>query len=129
MRELTGVRHEASIVVTDDLAISFLGHSGARVLGTPWMILWMERTSRDAVKPLLPEGWDTVGTLVNVRHVSAAPLGATVLFRAEVVEQTPKTLTFKVSAESEGRVVGEGLHERALIDIERFAAGLARRGM
>jgi predicted thioesterase len=89
----------------------------------------MERTSRDAVKPLLPEGWDTVGTLLNVRHVSAAPLGATVLFRAEVIEQTPKVLTFRVSAESGGRVVGEGLHERALIDIERFAAGLARRGM
>ncbi len=129
MRELTGIRHEVSIVVTDDIAISFLGHSGARVLGTPWMILWMERTSRDAVKPLLPEGWDTVGTLVNVRHVSAAPLGATVLFRAEVIEQTAKALTFRVSAESGGRVVGEGLHERALIDIERFAAGLARRGM
>ena len=94
-----------------------------------WLAVTAERLFSRALKPLLPEGWDTVGTLVNVRHVSAAPLGATVLFRAEVIEQTAKALTFRVSAESGGRVVGEGLHERALIDIERFAAGLARRGM
>jgi predicted thioesterase len=50
-----------------------------------------------------------------------------VTFRAEVVEQTAKTLTFKVFAEGAHGIVGEGLHERALIDVERFAAGLAKR--
>ena len=127
METLIGIQHEDSIVVDDSTAVSFLGHEGARVLGTPWMILWMERTSRDAVKPLLPNGWDTVGTVVNVRHLSAARLGERVTFRAEVVEQTTRTVTFKVAAEAAHGLVGEGLHERALIDVERFAAGLAKR--
>jgi fluoroacetyl-CoA thioesterase len=127
MRDLIGVKHEESIVVDDSTAVSFLGHAGARVLGTPWMILWMERTSRDAIKPFLPEGWDTVGTTVNIRHLSAAPMGARVTFRAEVIEQTPKRVLFRVSAESALGVVGDGTHERALIDVERFAAGLAKK--
>ena len=127
MRNFIGVRHEESIVVDESTAVTFLGHAGARVLGTPWMIMWMERTSRDAVKPLLPDGWDTVGTIVNVRHLSAAPMGARVTFRAEVIEQTERRLLYRVSAESALGVVGDGTHERALIDVERFAAGLAKR--
>ena len=79
------------------------------------------------MKPLLPAGWDTVGTIVNVRHLSAAGIGERVTFRAEVIEQTPKRLVFRVSAESAHGIVGDGTHERALIDVERFAAGLAKR--
>jgi fluoroacetyl-CoA thioesterase len=127
MRDLIGVKHEEFIAVDDSTAVSFLGHAGARVLGTPWMILWMERTSRDAVKPFLPDGWDTVGTTVNIRHLSAAPMGARVTFRAEVIEQTPKRILFRVSAEWAHGVVGDGTHERALIDVERFVAGLAKK--
>jgi fluoroacetyl-CoA thioesterase len=127
MQNLIGIQHEESIVVDDSTAVSFLGHAGARVLGTPWMIMWMERTSRDAVKPLLPDGWDTVGTVVNVRHLSAAGIGSKVTFRAEVISQTAKTVTFQVSAEGAHGVVGDGVHERALIDVERFASGLAKR--
>ncbi|MBL8236745.1 MAG: hypothetical protein JNM66_04965 [Bryobacterales bacterium] len=127
MRNLIGVQHVEAIVVDDHTAVSFLGHADARVLGTPWMILWMERTSRDAVKPLLPEGWDTVGTVVNVRHASAAKVGERVTFRAEVVEQDERRLVFRVAAEGVHGIVGDGLHERALIDVNRFAAGLAKR--
>jgi predicted thioesterase len=127
MRDLVGVKHEEFLVVDDSTAVSFLGHPGARVLGTPWMILWMERTSRDAVKPFLPDGWDTVGTTVNIRHLSAAVMGTQVTFRAEVIEQTPKRILFRVEAVSAHGVVGDGTHERALIDVERFAAGLAKK--
>lgn len=127
MQNYVGIQHEASIIVDDHTAVTFLGHAGARVLGTPWMILWMERTSRDAVKPLLPKGWDTVGTAVNIRHLSAAPMGAKVTFRTEVIAQSEKRLTFKVSAESAHGMVGDGTHERALIEVERFAASLASR--
>lgn len=127
MLNLIGVQHTDSIVVDDATAVTFLGHPEARVLGTPWMIMWMERTARDAVKPLLPTGWDTVGTVVNVRHLSAAKMGARVTFQAEVIEQNERRLVYRVSALTETGVVGDGLHERALIDVERFAAGLAKR--
>lgn len=127
MKNLVGIRHEESIIVDDSTAISFLGHPDARVLGTPWMILWMERTSREAVKPSLPPGWDTVGTAVNIRHLSAAGMGARVLFRAEVLEQEELRILFRISAETDHGLVGEGTHERTMVHIERFAAGVARR--
>lgn len=125
MDSLIGVTWEEKLVVGDDTAISFLGLEGARVLGTPWMILWMERTSRNAIKPLLPEGWDSVGTVVNVRHLSAAGIGSEVLFRAEVIEQNGKRVNFRVRCDAPHGVVGEGTHERAVIDVARFAARVA----
>ena len=124
MTDLSGLQHIEEIIVDDSTAISFLGHEGARVLGTPWMILWMERTSRDLVKPRLPEGWDSVGTVVNIRHLAAAPMGAKVVFRSEVTQQNGKRVTFAVRAEMGDVVIGEGVHERALIDVERFAGRL-----
>lgn len=122
---MIGTVHEERIVVDDSTAVSFLGLDGARVLGTPWMILWMERTSRNAIKPLQPEGWDSVGTVVNVRHISAAGLGAEVTFRAEVTEQTGNRVWFRVTAQAAHGLVGEGTHERALIDVEKFAHRVA----
>lgn len=125
MESLVGVRGRQTLLVGDDTAISFLGHAGARVLGTPWMILWMERTARDAVKPLLPAGWDTVGTMVHVTHLAPAKMGAEVVFDAEVLQQTGKRVLFRVSARCGSAMVGEGTHERAAIDVDRFAARLA----
>jgi predicted thioesterase len=125
MQSLLGVRHRESLIVGDSTAISFLNHPRARVLGTPWMILWMEIASRNAVKALLPEGWDTVGTAVNVRHLAAAPMGSEVVFDSEVIEQNEKCLLFQVSARWGDTLVGDGTHERALIDVERFARRFA----
>ncbi|MBM3786415.1 MAG: thioesterase [Acidobacteria bacterium] len=125
MEHLLGAKHEERIVVDDATAVSFLSLEGARVLGTPWMILWMERTSRNAIYPLLPAGWDSVGTVVNVAHVSAAGMGAPVTFRAEVSEVKGRRVWFRVVAEAAHGIVGEGVHERALIDVERFAQKVA----
>jgi fluoroacetyl-CoA thioesterase len=117
-----GLTHEELLTVDDATAISFLGLEGARVLGTPWMILWMERTSRNLIKEHLPEGWDTVGTMVHVRHLAAAPMGAQVRFTAEILEQTGKRVLLRVEATMGDTVIGDGTHERALIDVARFAA-------
>ena len=78
-----GTCGESHLLVTTDVAVSFLGLEDARVLGTPWMILHMEITSRNTVKPFLLDGQDTVGTEVNVRHLAATPLGSHVRFTAE----------------------------------------------
>ena len=128
MTELTiGLKHEHNTIVTADLAVNFLGLESARVLGTPFMIMLMEMTSRNCVKPHLPEGFDTVGTVVNIRHLAATPLGAKIRFTSELIGQAGKRVTFKVEAFYETDKIGEGEHERAVIDVARFGARMSEK--
>ncbi|MDE3165687.1 MAG: thioesterase family protein [Acidobacteriota bacterium] len=122
-----GTRGEETRLVTNENAISFLGNEGARVLSTPHMIGLMEWTCRNAVKPLLDEGYDTVGTHVNVAHLGAAPLGMTVTFTAEVIAVNERRVTFRVEASDEKGKIGEGTHERAIIHVAKFAAKMAEK--
>ncbi len=122
-----GIKHEMHLTVDDKNAIRFLGNDRARVLGTPWMIASMEMTARDAVAHLLPEGYDTVGTMVNVRHVSAAPMGASVRFTAEVLEAKERRVYYRIECHGPNGVVGEGTHERFIINVERFANRLVNK--
>jgi fluoroacetyl-CoA thioesterase len=119
-----GTTHESTIVVTDENAVSFLGVEGARVLGTPYMIGYLEMTARDSVKPFLDDGYDTVGARVDVRHLAATPMGMRVTFRSEVTGVDDRRLHFKVEAFDEKEKIGEGTHERAIINVARFAARL-----
>ena len=126
--ELTlGLRLEHSTIVTVDLAVNFLGLESARILGTPFMIMLMEITSRNCVKPYLPEGFDTVGTLVNVKHLAATPLGSKVRFTSELIGISGKRVMFKVEAFDNEEKIGEGEHERAVIEVARFAQKVSRK--
>jgi predicted thioesterase len=122
-----GVKGEKKLLVTADTAIGFLGDEGARVLSTPHMIGYMEQTCRDTALPLLEAGYDTVGTKVNVAHLAAAPIGAWVSFTAEIAAVTDRRIEFRVEAWDEHEKIGEGTHERAIIDVARFAARMARK--
>ena len=115
-----GTKYQQKIVVDNEVAISFLGREGARVLATPAMIGWMERTCRDAVLPLLEPGYDTVGTHVDVYHLTATPMGMSVTFTAEVMGVQDRRVTFRVEAWDEKGKAGEGTHERAIINVARF---------
>ena len=84
MIEIGRVREE-EILVDDRVAIKFLGMEGARVLSTPQMIGFMEKVSRDLLFEMLEPGKDSVGTVVNVKHLGAAPMGTTVTFRSKLV--------------------------------------------
>jgi fluoroacetyl-CoA thioesterase len=117
-----GTRHEENLVVTPDVAIDFMGVKDARVLSTPNMILGLERTSRDAVLPLLDPGYDTVGTHVNVYHLAATPVGMTVTFRTEVTSVEDRRVNFKVEAFDEKEKIAEGTHQRFVVNVARFAA-------
>lgn len=110
------------VPVADENAISFLGVDGARVLGTPYMIYYLEMTARNSVKPLLEEGYDTVGARVDVRHLAATPMGMQVTFRSELTGREDRRLFFKVEAFDDKEKVGEGTHERAIVDVGKFAA-------
>jgi len=118
---LIGTKLEKKLLVDNEVAINFLGVEGARVLGTPWMIGWMERTCRDAVLPFLEAGHDTVGTHVDVYHLAATPIGMTVTFKAEVTKVTDRRVDFRVEAWDRKEKCGEGTHQRAIVNIARFA--------
>src|SRR5450755_3137255 len=116
-----GTAGEETLLVTGEVAIDFLGVEGGRVLSTPHMILYMERTCRQTVFPLLDPGYDTVGTHVNVAHLAAAPMGMTVTFRAEVTGVSERRVQFRVEAWDEKEKIGEGTHERGIINVAKFA--------
>ncbi len=118
--EIGAVREE-KVTVTDENAINFLGLPGARVLSTPHMIGYMERTSRNLVLPMLEPGDDSVGTIVNVSHVGGAPLGTEVTFRAEVESVDGRRVNFRVEAFDAQQKIGEGTHQRFVVTVARFA--------
>ena len=122
-----GTKGEFSTVVTKDITVNFLGMEDARVLSTPHMIGLMEKTCRDTVLPLLDTGYDTVGTHVNVAHLAAAPLGSRVTFHVEVTGVDRRRLEFRVQAATEQEAVGEGTHQRTIINVAKFAARQAAK--
>jgi fluoroacetyl-CoA thioesterase len=124
---VVGTRGEQKLLVSNENAIDFLGMEGARVLSTPHMIGYMERTCRDTVLPLLDPGHDTVGTHVNVAHLAAAPMGMVVTFRAEITGVEARRVQFRVEAFDEKEKIGEGTHERAIINVAKFASRLAQK--
>lgn len=115
-----GATREETITVGHDHAITFLGPEGPRVLSTPRMIGFMEGTCRNLVLGMLDAGSDTVGTHVDVYHRAAAPMGSTVKFQAELTGVDRNRVRFNVKALASDTIVGEGTHERAIIDVKRF---------
>jgi predicted thioesterase len=116
-----GAKLDDRVQVGNDNAIRFLGEEGPRVLSTPQMILGMERACRNLVLPMLDAGHDTVGTHVNVTHLAAAPMGATVDFTSELLAVNKRRVEFRVTARVGGKVIGEGTHQRAIIEVRQFA--------
>ncbi len=117
-----GARREERLLVTGDVAIDFLETESARVLSTPHLIGYLEMTTRNLIKEYLAEGWDSVGTHVDVRHLAATPVGMAVRLTAEVLSADERRVTCRVEAWDEWEKVAEGIHERVVIDIARFAA-------
>jgi predicted thioesterase len=115
-----GIVGTRSLEVTRDLTLAREDERMPAVLATPMMILLMEITARDLIQPYLPEGWITVGAVVNVRHLAATPAGATVTVRAEITEFSGKTVTLAVEAHDGLDKIGEGIHVRAPVELGRF---------
>ena len=115
-----GASHTAEKLVEEWDTAAFMGSGVVTVFATPAMILLMELAARNAVQDHLPDGSTTVGTLVNVQHVAATPLGAKVSATAVLKQIDGRKLTFDVKATDKNGIIGKGVHERAIIDIERF---------
>jgi predicted thioesterase len=115
-----GASATLTLLVTGEFAVDFLDHDDARVLATPFLIGYLEMAARNAAKDHLPDGHDTVGTHVDIRHLAATPLGMSATFHAEVTGVDGRRITYRVWAEDEDERIAEGTHERFIIDVARF---------
>ncbi len=116
----TGLKHTREKVVAFEDTAAALGSGFVDVLATPRMIAVMEGTCAECVKPYLPENYSTVGTHVNVSHQAAVGIGGTYYTSCELIAIDRKKLTFKVKTFTEDKVIGEGTHERFIIDMDKF---------
>ena len=115
-----GLTGEVQETVREEHTAPHLGSGSVQVLSTPMMISFMESAAIEAVDHLLPEGQQTVGIRIDVRHLAPTPVGMQVTARAELTSVEGRILTFRVTAEDEKELVGEGTHQRAIIDGARF---------
>ena len=118
---LTDTTKERKIKVGAGQTTSFLW-DGENVFSTPSMIAEMEETCRLLLKEefLQDEYWDSVGTLVNIRHLKATPVGTEVQLKARVIDVKDRRVTFEVDAVDKIEKIGEGLHERSVINVPEF---------
>jgi predicted thioesterase len=118
-----GALKERRITVNSNQTTSFLWE-GENVLSTPSMIAEMEETCRLLLKEqAIPEQkWDSVGTVVDIKHLSATPVGAEVVFKAKVLSVEGRRIMFEVEAQDKLEKIGEGRHERFIINVPRFRA-------
>ena len=117
-----GLEARLSETVTEQNIASALGSGGLPVYSTPSMITLLERTARSALDPLLPSGWSSVGTELNVKHLSATPLGMAVSARAEILSIEGRAVLFRVEASDEAGKIAEGTHNRFIVENGKFLA-------
>ncbi len=115
-----GIKGRIEQTVVYELTADYIGSGMVKVFATPMMIAMMEKTCRLSVAPHLEPGDGTVGTHVNVSHCAATPEGMKVWCESELVEIDRRRLVFKVTAYDERGLIGEGSHERFIINNEKF---------
>ena len=115
-----GIKGEKKFIVTKDQLACNVGSGLVSVFATPMMIALMEKTACESVAPYLEEGSGPVGTELNVKHVAATPIGMQVTCETELVEVDGRRLVFHVKASDEAGLIGEGTHERFIINNEKF---------
>jgi predicted thioesterase len=107
---------EESFFVEDIHTAYHIGSGDERVLGTPWMISFMERVSNRLIARYLPEGYMSVGFHIDVKHLAATPVNATVRIKVEVLDVYKNRIVVKVEAWDHLEKIGEGTHQRAAVE-------------
>jgi len=122
-----GLVGRASLVVAEDHTAPRVGSGRVHVLATPVMINLIEAAALAAVEHLLPAGHQSLGTVLNVRHVAATPVGMRVEATAEVIEIDGRTIRFRVEAHDEKELIGDGTHERVVVNVAKFDQRIQRK--
>lgn len=122
-----GLTGESRVIVDQTNTAAAVGSGGVDVFSTPNMIGLMEMASHHAVQPELAPGQVTVGTRVEVNHLAATPLGMQVVAKATLLEVDGRRLVFAVEAFDDTEKVGEGRHERYIVNLDKFLARTAQK--
>jgi predicted thioesterase len=125
-----GLTGEFEQVVTPELTADALGNKGVQVFATPFVINLMELTCIAVMKPELPEGFASVGTVVEMKHLAATPVGMKVRAKASLLETDGKRCLFEVTVWDETEKIAEGRHERFVVpNLEKFLSrAMSKRG-
>lgn len=115
------------IVVAEEHTAPFVGSGKVRVLATPVLINLFEAAALACCEHLLPAGHQSLGIHLDVRHIAATPVGMAVNASAELVKIEGRTLSFRVEARDERELIGDGLHERVVVNVERFDARVQKK--
>ena len=115
-----GIKGHAEDIVTPEKTAVSMGSGGLAVYATPRMLCMMEYTAWASVEPYMEEGKGTVGTRLDVSHVSASPVGSHIRYESELTETDGRRLVFRVQAFDEAGLIGEGTHERFIISNQKF---------
>ncbi len=122
-----GMKGESSVQVSQENTALAYGSGGVAVYATPAMIGLMENAALTAVDSALPAGMATVGVSLDVKHTAATPVGMTVTATAELIEIRDKRLVFRLAAFDETEQIGEGIHQRYIINLDKFISNAAAK--
>jgi len=122
-----GLSGSAELVVGEEHTAPRVGSGAIHVLATPVMINLIEAAALAAVERLLPPGHQSLGTVLNVRHIAATPVGMRITASATVRKVEGRTLYFTVEARDERELIGDGTHERVVVNVEKFDQRVKRK--
>ena len=122
-----GLRGQVELTVGEQHTAPRIGSGAIHVLATPVMINLFEAAALDAVERLLPPGYQSLGTVLDIRHVAATPVGMRVTASAVVAKLDGRTIFFRVEARDEREVIGDGRHERVVVNVARFDERVQRK--
>ncbi len=122
-----GLGGNADLVVGEEHTAPRIGSGKVHVLATPVMINLIEAAALAAVEHLLPAGCQSLGTHLDVRHIAATPVGMRVTASAQVLAIEGRTIRFRVEARDEREIIGDGFHDRVVVNVARFDLRVQRK--
>jgi len=122
-----GLKGTAEMSVGEEHTAPRVGSGRIHVLATPVMLNLIEAAALACAEHLLPRDHQSLGTHLDVRHIAATPVGMTVFANVELVKIEGRTLSFRVEARDEVELIGDGVHERVVVNVERFDLRVQRK--
>ena len=122
-----GLTGRAELRVGEEHTAPRIGSGRVHVLATPVMINLFEAAALDAIEHLLPAGYQSLGTVLQVRHIAATPVGMKVVAQARVVRVENRTVFFALKANDERELIGDGDHQRVVVNVAKFDQRVQRK--